>query len=327
MKKVHLYFVLMFIGSALLSGFNKLEQVSTTETEFELLLNYLEENGDFINSSMSPAIITAEELKSNLGRKNLVLDIRNEGWYDYGHIRGAKNIPGPELLDYFRNDIDPANYEKITVVCYSGQSAAYFTSLLRLAGYDNVYSLKWGMSSWAEDFAQGTWVKNAKDEFAGSIEKTANPMPEKGAIPLVSTGKLDAKEILMARIEAAFVKPYKEFIVKTPAVMENPNDYFVVNYTKEDRYTAGHLPGAILYQPNKSLHSTTDLFTLPTDKKIVLNCDTGQNAAYAVAYLHILGYDVANLAYGYNSYMNSTMVTNNWNGFSADEIKNYTYAE
>ena len=133
MKKVHLYFVLMFIGSALLSGFNKLEQVSSTETEFELLLNYLEENGDFINSTFAPALITAEELKSNLGKKNLVLDIRNADWYEYGHIRGARNIAGPELLNYFRNDIEPAKYEKITVVCYSGQSAAYYTSLLRLA--------------------------------------------------------------------------------------------------------------------------------------------------------------------------------------------------
>ncbi len=327
MKKMRLYFVLLFIGSALLSGFNKLEQVSTNETEFELLLNYLEENGDFINSSMAPAIIIAEELKSNLGRGTLVIDIRNEGWYEYGHIRGSKNIPGPELLDYFRNDIDPMKYENITVVCYSGQSAAYYTSLLRLAGYDNVHSLKWGMSSWAEDFAQGTWVKNAKDEFVGQIEKTANPIPEKGGKPVVATGKIEASDILMTRIEAAFAKPYKEFIVKAPAVMEKPSDFFVVNYTQENRYTAGHLPGAILYQPNKSFHSTTDLFTLPTDKKIVLNCDTGQNAAYAVAYLHILGYDVANLAYGYNSYMNSTMIENNWNGFSSEEIKNFTYAE
>lgn len=326
MKKLPFYFVLIFVGTALLSGFDKLERVST-ETEFELLLNYLEENGDFINSSMAPVIISAEELKSKLGRRNLVIDIRNEGWYEYGHIRGAKNIPGPELLSYFQNDIDPTKYDDITIACYSGQSAAYYASLLRLAGYNNVNSLKWGMSSWSEDFAQNIWIKNSKDEFAGMLEKTANPMPEKGAQPIVSTGKIEAKDILMARIEAAFLKPYKEFIVKTPDVMENPNDFFIVNYTNEDRYTTGHLPGAVLYQPNKSLHSTTDLFTLPTDKKIVLNCDSGQNAAYAVAYLHILGYDVANLAYGCNSYMNSTMVANNWTGFSADEIKNYTYAE
>ena len=327
MQKMRFYLVLVFVGSALLSGFNKLNRASTGETEFEILLIYLEENGDFINSTFSPALITAEELKLNQGRKNLVIDIRDSNWYEIGHIRGARNIPGTELLDYFKNDIEPEKYDKINIVCNSGQSSGYYTSLLRMAGYDNVYSLKWGMSSWDEDFAKEIWVKNSKDEFAGKIEKTINPMPEKGTIPIISTGEIEAKEILNNRLESAFVKPYKEFIVQTSEIMEHPKNYFIVNYTNEDRYNKGHLPGAILYQPNKSFHSTTDLFTLPTDKKIVLNCDTGQNASYAVAYLHLLGYDVANLAYGCNSYMNSIMIENGWNGFTTEEIKNYTYAE
>lgn len=327
MKKLHIYFVLIFIGSALLSGFNKLNSVSTEETEYELLLNYLEENGDYINSSFAPAIITAEELQDNLGRGNLVIDIRDTEWYEFGHIRGARNIPGPELLSYFKYDIEPDKYEKINIVCYSGQSAAYYTSLLRIAGYDNVYSLKWGMSSWNQDFANGIWVKNSKDEFTDKIETISNPMPEKGSMPIISTGKIEAKEILDQRLQSAFAKPYTEFMVKAPEIIENPDDYFIVNYTNEDRYNKGHLPGAILYHPNKSFHSTTDLFTLPSDKRIVLNCDTGQNAAYAVAYLYLLGYDITNLAYGCNSYMNSTMIENDWNGFNKDEIKNFIYAD
>lgn len=327
MQKIRLYLVLVFIGSAILSGFNKLDQISSAGTEFELLLNYLEENGDFINSTKVPALITAEALNSNLGRRNLVIDIRNEESYTQGHIRGARNIPGPELLIYFREDIEPTKYDKITLVGYSGQAAAYYTSLLHYAGYDNVYSLKWGMSSWGEDFAQNIWVENSKNEFDGIIEKTPNPMPEKGSQPIVSTGKIEAKDILNARIEAAFIKPYEDLMVNTSDVMEAPDKFYIINYTEENRYKEGHLPGAILYQPKKSFHSTTDLFTLPADKKVVLNCDSGQNAAYAIAFLHILGYDVANLAYGCNSYMNATMVENNWTAFSTEEIKNYTYAE
>mgnify|MGYP003681878241 CR=1 FL=1 len=38
------------------------------------------------------------------------------------------------------------NYE-IVVVCYSGQSAAFCASLLKLAGYTNAKSLKFGANS------------------------------------------------------------------------------------------------------------------------------------------------------------------------------------
>ena len=54
---------------------------------------------------------------------------------------------------------------------------------------------------------------------------------------------------------------------------------------------------------------------------------TGQSAAYIVAYLNILGYDVANLAYGANSYMNEQLIEKGWNGFSEKEIKNFPVVE
>lgn len=328
MKKFAPYLVLLFITVTILSSFKKDEQkIETNSSEFELLVQYLEENGNFINSELAPATITASEIKENVkNNKYLVLDIRSESWFDYGHIKNAQNVKGPELLNYFENEIDPTTFDKITIVCYSGQSAAYYASLLRLSGYNNAFSLKWGMSSWGDEFAANIWVKNSTNNFADQLETTTNPMPEKGGLPTLETGKIEGKEILKERIKEAFAKPYKEFIVKAEDAFTNPSDYFIVNYMDKETYNFGHIAGAVQYQP-KTLGTTTNLYTLPTNKKVLVNCLTGQSAAYTVAYLNVLGYDVANLGYGSNSYMNTVLAEKGWEGFSSVEIQNYPVVE
>lgn len=328
MRKYISYFALFFVTIGLFSSF-KYNTVQTVNppTEFEQLVQYLEAQGNFINSDHAPALVSATEIKENLKNEAyLVIDIRSAAWFEYGHIKNAVNVKGPDLLNYFLNDIQPENYDKISIVCYSGQSAAYYASLLRLYGFDNAYSMKFGMSSWHEEFAANVWVKNAKNDFAEQLESTVNAMPEIGQAPVLNTGKSTAEDILKLRVTEAFAKPYKEFIVKSADVFATPSDYFVMHYVPEEIYTYGHIPGAVQYSP-KTLDVNTNLMTLPTDKKVVVNCMTGQSAAYVVAYLHVLGYDVGNLAYGANSYMNATLVEKDWKGFSEKEIKNYPIVE
>lgn len=330
MKNLTKHLVLLLFITTLFSSYNIQAQDSTntTNSEFELLVQHLESNGNFINSDLAPALIMADEIKENLkNEKYLVLDIRSESWFEYGHIKNAKNMKAEELLNYFQNEINPQDFDKITIVCYSGQSAAYFSGLLRLYGHNNVYNLKWGMSSWDEEFATNVWIKNSKSELADQLETTVNPMPEKGDAPILNTGKTTGEEILKERIKEAFTKPYKEYITKAVDFFESPDNFYVVNYINEEMYNYGHLKGAVRYQPSTSLSSTADLYTLPTNKKVLVNCATGQNAAYVVAYLNILGYDVANLAYGSNALMNSTLVEKGWNGFSTEEIKSYPISE
>ena len=84
---------------------------------------------------------------------------------------------------------------------------------------------------------------------------------------------------------------------------------------------------AVQYQPNASLSSTTDLYTLPTDKQVLVYCSTGLSAAYVVAYLNLIGYDAGNLAYGANSFMNKTLKEKDWNGFSKKEVNMYPVIE
>jgi len=332
MKKLPVYLIALLISTTVFSSSFTSKKIDSLpinpQDEFEILLNYFETNNNFINSDASPAIIDADEVKKNLkNAKYHIIDIRSESWFEYGHIKGASNVKSADLLTYFESKITPTDYDKIVMICYSGQSAAYFSSLLRLAGYDNVYNMKWGMSSWRVDFAENSWLKNIKNDFAGKVEVIENAKPEKGDHPTLNTGKKDAKEILKLRLEKAFATPYKEYIIKSADVFANPANYYVANYCKQEGYINGHIPGAVYYQPKTSLASTADLFTLPINKKVAVYDATGQGTAYIVAYLNLLGYDVGNVAYGANSFMNKILKEKGWNAFSKKEVNMYPVIE
>ena len=333
MKKRILYLLAFVLPlSFALSGFsiakdnNSEPPVSTGETE--ILLEFLEGNRNFVNTDAAPAIVPADEVKKNLkNEKYHIIDIRSDSWFEYGHIKNASNVKSTDLLTYFENSITPADFDKIVLVCYSGQSAAYFSSLLRIAGYDNVYSMNWGMSSWRVDFAENSWLKNTKDDFADKVVTAGNEKGPKGNLPALSTGKTEAEAILRARLEELFATPYKESIAKSSDVFANPDSYYIVDYNRLDRYEKGHIPNAVQYQPNESLTSSADLMTLPADKKIVVNGTTGQETAYVVAYLDVLGYDASNIAYGANSYMHKTLKDNGWGAFTKKEVNMYPVVE
>ena len=328
MKKTSFLLVVIFISAtALFSSFTSINNSKLNPPdEFETLVNYLEANNNFINGGLP--LIMADEVKKNMkDSKFHIIDIRSDSWFEFGHIKGAANVKSADLLTYFESTINAADFDKIVLVCYSGQSAAYYASLLRIAGYDNVYSMKWGMSSWRVDFADNSWNKNIKNDFVDKLETTDNVKPEKGAHPILNTGKIEAEDILKARLEELFATPYKEFIVKSPDVFENPSNYFIVNYVNEENYTNGHIPGAVRYEPNSSLSTTVDLLTLPSDKQVVVYETTGQKAAYVIAYLNILGYKTGNVAYGENSFMNDVLKDKGWDAFSKKEINMFPVIE
>lgn len=324
--------ILLFPVTLLISSFKssdeRIQNNLIPPGEFETLLAYLETNRTFINTDAAPALIPADEVKKNLKNpKYQIIDIRSESWFEYGHVKNAVNVQPAELLNHFENNIVPTEFDKIILICYSGQSAAYFSSLLRIAGYDNVYSMNWGMSAWRVDFAENSWLKNTSGDFASKLETTPNEKSPQGDAPIINTGKIEGEAILRARLEKAFATPYKESIVKSSDVFANPNAYYIVDYNGADRYSKGHIPQAKQYEPHASLSSTTDLLTLPKDKRILVYGPTGQETAYVVAYLNVLGYDTGNLAYGANSFMHKNLKENSWEAFTKKEVNMYPVIE
>jgi rhodanese-related sulfurtransferase len=187
--------------------------------------------------------------------------------------------------------------------------------------------MNWGMSSWRVDFAENSWLKNTKNDFADKVETAVNEKGPKGTLPSLNTGKTEAEAILRARLEELFATPYKESIAKASDIFANPDNYYIIDYNRLDRYEKGHIPKAVQYQPNESLNSSADLLTIPADKKVVVNSTTGQETAYVVAYLDVLGYDASNIAYGANNYMHKTLKENGWGAFTKKEVNMYPVVE
>lgn len=304
---------------------NNNDRETNPPDEFTALVEFLEENVDFLKGDFP--IIKAEEVKKNLNNEKYhVIDIRTDSWFEYGHVKNAANVPAEDLLTYFETKINPANYDKIIMVCYSGQSAAYFAALLNMAGYDNVYSMEYGMSSWREDFAD-PWLKNIQTSYEDKLETSANSKPTSGDHPQLNTGKSEANEILQNRLQELFAVPYKEYILNAEDIFQNPQDYFIVKYGQSVDYDLGHIPGTILYDEGRSLLAGTDLLTLPKDRKVAVYTTTGQEAAYLVAYLNVLGYDAGNIAYGENAFMNKLLEKKGGDAFSAKKINMFPVIE
>jgi len=336
MKKLSFYFITLFIASSLLFVSCKQNKTATDKdatavekvavNEFEVLATYLEANGDFINSKSVPAMIKTKEVFENMdNEKYKIIDLRKPEDFAAGHVKNAVNVTSKDMINYFENNMSPEFYEKIAMVCYSGQSASYTTGIMRLLGYNNVYAMKYGMSSWNKDLAKNVWSKHISNDFADQLETTPNDKAAKGAYPTLNTGKADAKEILKVRAQIALNTPYKSLLVKAPELFGNPTNYYTVNYWPEAKYNLGHVPGAVQYTPKKSLSTTAALSTLPADKEIVTYCYTGQHAGFVTGYLKVLGYDAKALAYGANSFMNTEMKNKeeDWHAFTPKKIAGY----
>jgi len=288
------------------------------------MLVYFESQGDFVNSNLAPALIDAQEVNSNL-TNYLIIDLRSNSDFQNGHIEGALNISN-----------DAGSYSKIILVSKNGQSSAYFTCLLRLAGYNNVYSMKYGMASWNQFFAD-EWLDALGDavNIAAYTDSTyaKNSLTD---LPMVTFD--NPKASLSERVNTRIKKIIEEgFYFSNNLPSENNN--YIVCYGKMRLYYArrfvtfdgrGHPPGAIYYMdsPDFEFRSGKYLQSLPTDKPICVYDYDGQQSACMTAYLRVLGYDANSLLFGANQLFYSRMIDEpdlQEYAFSSLMINNFPY--
>ena len=328
MKYIYKYLIIAVVTLPFIAACNSnsssdkkeiIVEVAQNVNETELLYNFIEKSGDIINSDATPAILSADNVNNDLS-KYLVLDIRSKNAYVDGHIDGSIQVDVKNLFDFLQKEVSPANYDKIVLACYSGQTAAYYASLLRLAGYGNVYSLKYGMSGWSKKITPNKWADNISNKYLSTIETKGNSKGKKGDVPAIKTGETSGFNIMSARIKSIAEEGFKPAIVKVDAVMQNSDNYYIINYWPMDNYVLGHLPGAIQFQPKKTLKKDKSLTNLPTDKPIAVYCYTGQHSAFVAAYLRVLGYDARTILYGANGFMHNKMMTEIGHAF--DPLKN-----
>ena len=335
--KLRKYFYLLLVLPMLFVGCSKDDNPAESTpqiNEAEVLVQYLEANGDFLNSA-APAITAADALNTDLLTKPdkiHVIDIRSQADYENkGHIKGAVRVDLKNIVTYIKSLTNAASYEKIVIACYSGQTAGVAVSMLRLLGYTNVSSLKWGMSSWnascATSWASGTGYGNNYTNFVTAAAAKAAA----GSLPTLSTGKTTGKEILEARINALLAttsaSPFDDIKIAWNTVTGALSNYYLVNYWAAADYDKGHISGAIQYTPKADLKLSAALKTLPTNKPVVIYCYTGQTSSQVATILKLIGYDAKTLLYGVNVMNYDWMKSNNVASWfnPATEVKSYSF--
>lgn len=295
--------------------------------ETSLLLKDLKDNGDYINSKVFPSLIKASIVQESLGKNILVIDLRSSKLFSEGHIKGAINKKFEDLPTYFETGIKPFEYDKIIMVCEDGQVSSYTTSLLRLMGYGNVYSMRWGMSAWNSKYAQEGWLKNVSGKYETNLEIKVNERPEGSAMPELKTGLTTGAEISSSRFKRLFEEGTGNILITADEIFSNPQKYFIINLERKDKYEDGHIPGAFRYKPEGTLGYTDEMASIPVNMPVVVYCGTGHNSGFATAYLRLLGYDARTLEYGNNSFMYDKMVKQrtalSWLPFTTAEVNNF----
>ena len=293
--------------------------------EAEVLVNYLEDPmspaADYGNSGL--AIKSAEATHTGMVAGSVyAIDIRAAEDFADGHIEGAVNVQAADVRAHI-DATDLSAYDEIHIVCYSGQTASWLTSLLQLAGYKNVYSMKFGMSAWHADF--DVWSSKTNNEKATFFTSTETDKGAEGDLPILNTGFETGEEIFENRFAAVLAEGFGGggATVTNAAVYDNLDDYYIINYWPHAEYIdPGHIEGAVQYTPDEDLALDAALKTLPTDKTIAVYCYTGQNSARIAAYLKIIGYDAKSIVYGCNAMIYDEMTKSKW---SAGAIMGYDY--
>jgi len=283
--------------------------------EAEVLVTYMEDPNspaaDYGNGGL--AIKSPEATHTGLAAgKVLAIDIRSADDYADGHIPGddVVNMAAGAVREYIDGN-DLSAYDEIHIVCYSGQTAAWLTSLLQLAGYSNVYSMKWGMSGWHSDFDE--WTGNISNEKSTLFVAVSTDKAAEGDLPTLTTGYEDGADIFESRYATVLAEGFGAAAISNGDVYANLDNYYIINYWPNAEYIdPGHIDGAIQYTPSADLALDAFLKTLPTDKTVVVYCYTGQNSAKMAAYLRVIGYDAKSLKFGANSMIHDEMTKSTW---------------
>ncbi len=339
-------YFLVIISFTLLSGC--LKDNVTTPPEFKLndsseLLFYLEESGDYINSNEMPSLVDVDEVYKNI-RIYLLIDIRSPEEYSAGHIENAVNKQHPELIA-FLNSINTGQYPKIVIISNNGQSSAFYTCLLRLEGYDNVFSMSYGMAAWNNNFSSEWFAAlHQYNDILSNFDLTLVSKPDYSPLPEVNLTGGSLAEQVRNRIRSAMETEYADTFTGGAGdatidfiyLADRMNQYYIVCYNMGLLYRhlilgISHPPGAVLYTPPPSssdLSSTTNLQTLPSDRKLAFYSTDGQLSAFAVAYLRVLGYDAKSVLFGANNMFYDTLLGAEGlsaEAFTAGKIRNYPY--
>ncbi|SOC24025.1 rhodanese-related sulfurtransferase [Ureibacillus xyleni] len=117
--------------------------IGTIEEE-DILKHYIRKcSNEIIEEQPFEHTISISELQTL--KSGVLLDVREEVEYAFGHIEGAKSIPLGELEDRL-NELDKE--QEIYIVCRTGKRSDLAASKLAANGFTKVFNVVPGMTSW-----------------------------------------------------------------------------------------------------------------------------------------------------------------------------------
>ena len=283
------------------------DPVTPTETAFEVMAAA---GAAYINdSAQCPGVFSATSLEENLDLYT-VIDIRSETDYLEGHIPGAYHSSLGTLLDDLANEIPSG--KPYVVACYTGQGAGHAKIAMELAGYGDVFSLLFGMSSW--NTTLDSWTGNCANNLVAPETTNNNADLTEHAFPTLSE---DNSTVVADRVDAMLAAGFKGVPYST--VEASPESYFILNYFGEADYLGegdsgvpGHIGGAYQFTPYASMGIEQMLPNIPTDMPVVVYCWTGQHSSQVTAYLNMLGYEAYSLKFGSNGLFYDDLTAHKW---------------
>lgn len=292
------------------------------KTKNQKLAEQLFKNGNFISTEISPRLISSEEVYNSLDENILIMDIRSAYDFSNGHIKSAVNLKKTEVIDYAQVKGLPV-YDKVVMVCYTGQSATYATAILQMLGYDNIYVLEWGMCGWNKKFSK-RWETSISNKGIDKLVDSIYAKNSSSTLPIIESKKNSGQEILYTRAKAIEKEGYSKSAVDYQYFETNVKNSYIISCQPIALYNEGHMEYAISYNQANSFNIATDLLTLPIDKEIIIYSNKGYQSTFLTAYLKMLGYNAKTVKYGANSFMNSKLIEFGGD-FNSSFIKNYPY--
>lgn len=111
--------------------------------------------------------ITVSELSAWEKDSYILIDIRDEMSYAYGHLPDATHIPSEQL----ENKLPEFRESKVVVYCKKGEAGAEAVKLLTANGIE-AYNLKGGYIAWLMETVSEEQKDDRKDTFCAEVEKS-----------------------------------------------------------------------------------------------------------------------------------------------------------
>lgn len=212
-----------------------------------------------------------------------IVDVREPNeWEEVGYIEGAVNVPVRTIaqnLDLLPADLDTP----IVVYCKAGARGAIGMTALQMLGYTDVRNLAGGMDA---------WLAAEQPVATGAFE------PNPGEGPAIDSALVAEMDNYLTN-----VLPQGWGLISNSdlslQLLENPP--FLLDVRENTEREAGYIDGSI-HVPLREVGANLD--QLPDmDTEIVVYCKGGHRGAIAMVALQALGYNVKNLAGGYDGWV------------------------